>query len=278
MYSSLPKFLFLLLLCVGLLAGCEKPPAAFTPKDNPFEVVPAQFKQKVLIENFVAEWTSTSLQAAVLTQSLQKDHPEEVIAINLHVNDWLSIPFHENLSDLLGGLIEVPRAAINRLPLGGGGSYTLLPMNAWTSGTVQALKTEAPIAMAIESGLIKTNEGFAQVFIAHKQAISGDLRLFLYLTQNQIPALFQEGAGTAFYHQDVLRDVLPDVNGLPVVLGEEYTEGEIITQKFPSINLQNLDLTQLKLTAVLVSMDPDFRKIRVVNAQQVHFGGNKYWN
>ena len=278
MHVRLALFLFCTLWMGFLQSSCTKPATEFVPKENPFEVVPARFPQKVLMESFVAEWTSSSLQAAVQTGNITKEYPDAVYPVNLHVNDWLSIPFHEYLSDLLGGLLDVPRAAVNRTPAAGKDSYTLLPPGEWTKAIEQALQPEAPLALSIATGFTNAQSGYADVYIAHKQAISGDLRVFLYLSQDQIPALFQQGATDVFHHQHVLRDVVPGLDGEPVSLNEEFPEGEIIRKSFPSINLQNLDLTQVKLTAFVARMDPDFRNMRILNVQQVSFGGNKYWD
>lgn len=278
MLPRLSIFLSAALLSALLWTNCTKPTTEFTPKNNPFEVVPARFRQKVLIESFVAEWTSSSLQAALKTSAITTEYPDEVFTVNLHVNDWLSIPFHEHLSDLLGGLIDVPRAAINRIPNTAKDSYTLLPIGEWTNGINQALKTASSLALAIETGFTTSKTGFANVYIAHKEAISGNIRLFLYITQDQIPALFQQGATDVYHHQNVLRDVLPGIGGEAVSLSEDFPDGVIVKTSFPAINLQNLDLTQLKLTAFVARMDSDFRKMRILNVQQVRFGGNKYWD
>jgi hypothetical protein len=66
--------------------------------------------------------------------------------------------------------------------------------------------------------------------------------------------------------------------GEPVLLNEAFDEGEIKQVSFSNIDLQNLDKSNLRFLAILYQYNTDFRKMKILNVQEVGLGGNKYWD
>jgi|688.fasta_scaffold278720_2 hypothetical protein len=276
------KYILPFLFTILMYASCKDAAPIVIPKDNPFEVLPVRYVQNVLLESFVAEWTSETIQTSLLEDQLKLMYPNRLFVANLHVNDWLEIPYTNYLSGELGGLLTVPRAAINRTPgtntLLNEDNVSLLSSTNWQTAIEKALKVEASLCLSLETGLSSNKTGFINVYIAHKDALVADTRIGIYLVQDGVPALFQTGATDVFIHNNVLSNVLPSMEEDTISIREEAPQGEIIQRSFSNIDLKNIDVTKLKAIVFIYTADPDFRKIRIINSQEVKWGGNKYWD
>lgn len=276
------KALLNITLCCLFLLSCSDKKTTSLVRENPFEVTPANFRQNVLMECFVAEWASESIQATSLIEELKTIHPHRVFSCNLHVGDWLETPYSDELSNQLGGLIELPKAAINREPLVLPSSlengFSLLSTTQWSYQLSKVLSSQAKAVLALESKWQNEFKADLNVYIAHKEAIEGDTRVQVYLIQDSIVSSTQSGTSDFYVHQDVFRNVVLPSLGEPVLLNEAFDEGEIKQVSFSNIDLQNLDKSNLRFLAILYQYNTDFRKMKILNVQEVGLGGNKYWD
>ena len=274
-------YIYILSLLV-FFSACNEKNATNPISSNPFEVMPATFKQNVLLESFVAEWANESIESAALIEELKNAYPNRVYPCNLHVGDWLETPYSDVLSNQLGGLIELPKASINRIPLALTSSiengFTLLSRQHWGFQIGKALSSQAKVAIALESKITSSNQVDLSVYLAHKEALLGDVRLQVYLLQDNIKTSTQSGGSDNYLHQYVLQGIASEFPGELVILTEESEEGEIVKSQFSLINIAGLDKTNLRLMAVLYEYNTDFRKMKVLNVQDVRIGGNKYWD
>ena len=133
------------------------------------------------------------------------------------------------------------------------------------------------MALAMETVFADAAHVKASVYVARREALPGTMRLLIYLTQDSLPALFQQGGTDVYVHRDVLRDVFPSAEGMLIDLSSKPEGGLISRYDFNDISFGNLPLTQLRLTAVLGQLGKDYRDSRILNVQQVRPGGNRYW-
>lgn len=276
------KHLLFIVGSVVLMFGCKPQTPVITPTENPFEVMPSVYRQNVLMESFVSETNAATLQHALDVEQLKSLYGQRLILVNFHEDDWLETPYTDLLSTMLGGLIATPRAAFNRIPAtianNGETNYTLLSKPNWTNAITNALAQEAPLSIALSSKNITASIGRVEVYLARKTPLLGDTRIGLYLVQDSIPALFQVGATDVFEHNHVVNKTFPDHAGLTIDLTSEIEDATIDHYTFEQVDLQQLDQRNLTAVVFVYSYDTDFRNIKIINAQSVKWGGNKYWD
>ncbi len=274
------KNFFTLLFSLSLLS-CNKTLPIITPESDAYKVFPTQMKQKVLIENFVSEFLEKSVTNSFFVNTLEEKYGNSLIFCNVHKQDWLETPFTSDLITLLGGFIYYPRAAINRLngnnTQGEDGKTMLDPIN-WESTIERALQEEPTISLAVKTAIDKDLKGSVELYIAHKEAILQDTRIGLYMVEDNIQSLFQQGANDNFLHQHVMKNALLPVQGEPIQLTNEVPQGEILIKQFSDIELKLYHLNNAHLVAFIFNYDADYKKIKVLNAIKVKFGANKFWN
>lgn len=272
------------LLGISLLLACKKNNNEITPTQNPFEVMPASLVQNVLLENFTGEWCAPCVNAASQIQALQLKYGVRLKVVNIHYNDWLEISYGNYLAGELGGLINIPRAAVNRSPgvqtfNGADDQYSLLAPINWDNAIRQQLMqpNQAPVAIALScSG--KSNNATVTAYIAHPQNINANTRIGLYIIDKEVQAIQQQGANSNYKHAQVLVDNLGFETTDTVSLINEENKAAISKKTFAGINLSKYDLSHIEIVVLVYTYDIDYRKMKILNVQNVLWGGNKYWD
>lgn len=267
------------------LFACKDKTAIIVPTQNAFEVMPSKFIQNVLIEEFGGEWCAPCVEGAKTIGILKEKYPNRIKAVSIHYNDWLEIPYQNYLATLLGGLVSYPRASINRISgektvNGLDDTYTLLSLQNWDNTISKNINNEASISIALETLTPSANVGQLNVYIARKTAITTDTRIGVYFVEDNIQSVFQQGANTNFIHQNVLKDVM-NYDGDAIKLFQTIDGDdapEILKSSFENIDLTKFNLMNLKVIVFVYNYDNDFRKMRILNVQEVKWGGNKYWD
>lgn len=271
--------------CLGsllLLASCMDKKPVVIPEENAFKVFPVTFKQKVLLENIVSEAVGQSVENSFFIAQLQQKYGDRLIVANLHKQDWLETPYTNDLITMLGGLSSYPRAAINRSlsidELPSENDIALMKPINWEYHIEKALQQEADVAMGLETEMVNPQMGSIKVHIAHKKNLGADMRMGLYMVENNIQSIFQVESNENYKHQDVMKNSIFDIMGDAIDLSAENEEGEIITKEYRDIDLKFYHLEHLHVVAFLYNYDKDFRKMRIHNVATVQFGGVKFWN
>lgn len=276
------KKLFLPIIIAIIFTSCRDKKTDFVPQQNPFDVFPTHFQKKVLLENFVSETDENTIQNNQLINQLVDKYQSNLIVSNIHKQDWLETPYTNDIATMLGGLQSYGRAAVNRLvgenTVQHDDNFTLLQTVNWDYTIQRALNDTAKIALAIETQVDKKNIGSVQLHIAHKEAIEKDLRIGIYMIENNIQSLFQLGGDANFLHQHVMKSSLFDILGDTILLDTEYADGEIKTKTYQNIDLKLFHVNNLYLVAFIYNYDIDFRKMKIYNAIEVKMGGVKFWN
>lgn len=272
---------FLFCICIFIFLGCEDK-TQVVPNTNPFEVIPQNFKQNCLLENFCSEANGSCVANSFYLDTLLQQYKSHLVVCNFHTNDWLESPTSNQLSSTLGGLVGVPRAAINREPAlntvnSEDGVVIYSPIN-WLTNLTRIYKKQATCVLSIETGFETSEKGFATIYIAHKEAIVKETKLVVYAVEDNIPQFNQQNATPNFVHNHVFKKILTNNEGELVNLSNSSTAGEIIPITISAIELNNYNLANLYLIAFLYQPNADYRKLNVLNVQQVKFGAVKTWD
>ncbi len=275
------KHVLTILMFVVVLA-CKDKANVIIPEQDPFKVFPSQIVQHVLLEHFVSESNEESVENSFFIKALEKKYGSRFIATGLHKQDWLETPYSDELATRLGGMSSYPRAAVNRMPgihtVMGEDHFTLLhPLN-WDYAIERALAENPAIALAVETKIVEGKSGRVKLHIAGRNGWSNDLRVGMYLIEDSVQSIFQQGSSEQFLHQHVMKYSLFGFEGDTLQLKSEDRGNEIISQTYDPIDLTFYNPDRLYLVAFVFNYDPDFRKMKICNAVKVKFGGTKFWN
>jgi hypothetical protein len=281
------RYFLLLLLFAAIGFSCRKNhDKPIVPVENVFEVMPVRFPQHVLLEYFSDEGQLATIDHAKQVSDLMLQYPTQLFPVNIHRNDFLATSFTPYIEIALGGLVNISRGAINRMPASGAGSedgLILISPEHWESAILRARSSqEAPLSIALETGVNTADgdtakPGYCRVHVAHKTPIEGDIRLVVYLLENNVQSKFQVGAPPGFTHQYVFKDILTAFEGNPIQLNEVSSNGSIHTYLFDQIDISQVNILNASIVAFIYKNDPDFRKRSVLNVQGVKFFGIKPW-
>ncbi len=283
-FTTVIKNVILIALIALLLGSCTKQhEPVIIPSQNPFEVMPVRFQQNVLLEYFSDETQAATVENGMYVEALKVNYPHRLFAANFHNNDFLTTSYTTHVANLLGGLINTSKGAVNRTAgkqtIGSEDGLVLLSPNNWDFEIAKQLnKGDASLSIALETGVNETNVGFINVYVAHKKALPADTRLVLYLLEDNIEPVFQQGNIPTFKHSNVLKNVLTSFEGDSIDLNTASEKGIIQKASFTSINLGDYNVANLKVIAFIYTSDADFRKRQILNVQEAGFYGLHYWD
>lgn len=278
------KKLLLPFLLAMILIGCQKQEdIIITPSNNPFEVMPERFQQNILLEHFSDEAQSVTVENSLFVDQLKSKYPSRLIVANFHQNDFLATSYSSFLGTSLGGLLSISKGAINRnigkQTLAQEDGQVLLSPQNWEGAILQALqKPDAPLSISLETGTEANDVGFVKVYIAHKTSISPTAKLVVYLLEDNIQPIFQNGNQIGFSHQNVFKNLLTEYEGDSVDLTGSSEKGLIHKSTFTNINLNNYNVANLKVIAFVYENHPDFKQKQILNSQEANFYGVHYWD
>ncbi|MBK7763139.1 MAG: Omp28-related outer membrane protein [Bacteroidetes bacterium] len=273
-----------LLLFISLFSACKQDGQVIVPSRNPFEVMPIKLKQNVLLESFSEESQSTTVTNSELIDQLKAKYTGRLISANFHRNDFLATSYADFLAAKLGGLVFNSKGCVHRKvgsnTIGGSEDNLLLlsPVN-WDYAIEKIVNQDiAPLSISLETTTDANGKGLVNIYIAHKESITSDTRLVVYLLEDNIQPIFQVGAPTDYLHQNVFKNVLTSYDGDAIDLSKSSSKGEIIKRSLSGINLADYNVQNLKVIAFIYSYSSDSRKIKVINVQEVNFFGVHYWD
>lgn len=275
------KWLSIFCSCLFVVSCSDRQPTIVV-QENPLKVHPVHYRQNVLLEGLQAEWLESSIPAAAQVEQFRQQYPGRVCAAQFHVQDWLETPISDQLISFLGGTIGYPKAALNRMP----GEQTeqqedgliwLSPIN-WQAAVQRQLILEAPLAMALEHQVFSENSSQLIIHIAHKQSFPQNLRLVVYAVEDSVKNIFQQGATGSYFHPSVFKNCLTSFEGDTIQLSEEFPEGTIRIKTLENLDLSQLNKSLLRLVVFIYQEDSSYQKRKVLNVQEVRYGGIRYWN
>ncbi len=273
-----------LLLFILVFSACKRDGQVIVPSRNPFEVMPIRFKQNVLLESFSEESQSVTVTNGELIQQLKVKYFGRLISANFHRNDFLATSYTDYIAAKLGGLVSISKGCVQRKvgenTIGGSEDNLLLlsPSN-WDYAIEKLVKQEeASVSISLETSTDVNGKGIINIYVAHKEAITTDTRLVVYLLEDHVTPVFQQDAPLGYLHQNVFKNVLTTYEGDIIDLSKSSSKGEIIKRSISGINLADYNVQNLKVIAFIYSNSSDSRKIKIINVQEVNFFGVHYWD
>lgn len=247
-----------------------------TPVDEQITAPPQNFVKKVMIEMFNGEDYDV-VDADAEVKSIINSNSGKVYSASIHFGDHLQIAQHDVVTQHLGGITAYPRSAIDRVPADEGSSQsgeTIYSRGLWNVNTDLRLQETADVGLAIQSA-VTGNTASCEVLISNKSAIIADTRLTVYLIENGVKAINQNGVTGTYYHDRVLRRVLTSGLGNPI----DLTDGTgTISRPFNSFDISNLNSNNLYIIAFINKVGPNSDTHEILNVQMVKLGNTKNWN
>ncbi|MDQ3018121.1 MAG: Omp28-related outer membrane protein [Bacteroidota bacterium] len=245
------KSLFILFIST-LLISCEENRRVIVP------FVP-EGDRVVLLEEFTGKGCTNCPKGSREIENLLTLFPENLIAVSIHAGFFanpqlfplgqydLRTDEGELLIDYLGSPIGYPSGVVNRTLFNG---EMQLGANAWSSAISQYIQTPPAVDLAIER---EYNEATRELTLTvngiGKEAISGELKLSIMLTESGIVDAQddQEAGGIVqdYVHRHVLRDMLTPATG--ETLTTNFSIGQTFSKTFattidPVWVVSNMDL------------------------------------
>lgn len=263
--------------------SCTKTDDASTPgntgnnNDPLAEVgaVPSTFTKKVLIEKYTGEWCVNCPDGAAVLKSVLDANPEHALAAEVHQGDWLELPQLTTLKTHLGGIGGYPRASIDRVPAEDASSQdgmVVYSRGYWPANTSRLAATAAEAGLAIVSKL-NGNALDIKVFTAGKTDISGDVRLTVYILEDNIVAKSQVGGSAGYTHHHVLRKVVSAGLGDPITV----KAGQYSVKEYKGVDVSPYNKANVKVLAFINVVGASSTQHRIVNAQETEAGQTHKW-
>lgn len=272
------KAILLALVVTGVFVmdSCKDEDEEPTPVDEQITAPPQNFTKKVMIEMFNGESFDVK-DADNEISSIIKSNPGLVYSASLHFDDHLEIGQHDVVVTHLGGIDAYPRSAVDRVPADEGSSQageTIYSRGLWNVNSDLRLQESAEVGLAIQSA-ITGNTASCEVLISNNAEIIADTRLTVYLIENNLNAINQNGVTGSYTHNRVLRQVLSAGLGDPIDLAEVTGT---ISRSFNSFDISNYNSKNLYLIAFINKVGPNAETHEILNVQQVKLGNTKNWN
>ena len=182
---------YLFLLLVLFLNSCSKnPPAIPNPANAPdVSAVPADFEQKIVIENFTQTTCGQCPKASLILDSLIRFNPDRVYGASIHISDVLadtlsnSIFTGQNYYDSLFNSSGIyPSGMVNRV----GTSVSDFSPDQWASKVFTSMGRTPSCGIAIEAKDIHDNKLSLTVHVGFSAALAGDYRIHTYLMEDNV--------------------------------------------------------------------------------------------
>lgn len=273
-----------LIYCFFIVSSiaCKRNYDVITPKENPFEVFPSFMTKHILLENIVSETMYATVENSKIIENLKNKYKNQLIVCNMHKQDWLDTGFTEFFITKMGGLPDYPRAAVNRTVatkfLNADNHYSLISPLHWQLAIDNTLQEETHLTLAAQTFVSNNKMGKLILHIAFDSSIYNNLKVGIYLVQNNIKSVFQVGASPQFLHQYVLKESITNIDGDSIVLQPNVNGVNIMSVTYDQIDLSLYDIQNAQIIAFIFEDNKEFRKIKVLNSIELKWGGFKYWN
>jgi hypothetical protein len=261
------KNIVYLFLSIIFISSCsEESPPGLDEKDKKVAdsnyVAPLETKQDrvVLIEELTAVQCANCPQAATILKTMSDANPDRILTVGIHPSSSnLAEPIFEKskydfrvedsdeIVSLLGGIIELPCASINREVLGSGLIFDK-DKGTWSTRVTPLLAETTPVNITVNSSYQSdNNRGELVLKVAFTEEVSEELFVTAYIIENDIEDYQKDGSEKILYdHQHVFRDAITSISGSDLNFTDK-TAGTVIQKRInfsPTIegdNAWNID-------------------------------------
>ena len=255
-------------MLVLLSAGCKKNDAPAGPLGN----MPDHFVQRVMIEELTAEWCPTCPHGDSTLDTIRQRYGDTVVIVSIHWQDAFDKALtYEPVIDSFGQTNGYfPSAAINRI-------QDLNSTDFWygTQDWLAAVSTQVSADNKTGIALVSTVIGDSatiEVHIGFHATNAYDMRLNVFLVENNVPQQNQDGGYPGYIHQDVLRAIVTPVLGAPFSMN---TMTEVVKKYRVSIAGYNASNLVFATSVSKWGTAPTDR--HVFNARKVAVGQTAKW-
>ncbi len=214
----------------------------------------------------------------------------QALAFSMHHVDNISTNAADTFRNATG-LTIFPSATVDRRRIPGQNDFFIRP-NAWNAAVQYRQSRYAPASVGI---VAQTFEPASRTLTAEVRTrffgpVSGDLRLNLFVVEDSIVGIgpgsaqandFNNDYTSPFYlmgdpinpftHRRVLRAVLGGTWGTAGVVPNTVGDGDAFSYTYNYVFPQNVNLSRVRLIAVLQRFDPDPFKRHILNAGDAPF-------
>ena len=148
--------------------------------------------------------------------------------------------------------------------------------NGIITATTSRLGTTANCGFKLETSI--DNEDKAEIIVTAGwlQTISGDTKLTVYLVEDKVPQISQQGTNNPNYiHDQVVRQVLTPYLGEAIDMNQKAMDQKSFS--FSNIDLTDYKKDDLQAVAFITRYGNDFTESEVLNVQWVKLGENIGW-
>lgn len=181
------KQIFIAALMIVSVISCKKKDdssdEAVTPAAN-ITAVPASFSPKVILEEFTGAWCGYCPRGADQSDKIVLANPGKFFPVAIHAGgtEVMKIAAGNSIDSIYNDY-GYPGGMINRVTVG---SSATLATNYWSSKTTAQLALVPDGGLAIDASKIENNILTLDVHAGFKSAITGDLRLIVYLVEKSV--------------------------------------------------------------------------------------------
>jgi hypothetical protein len=284
--KMLIRFIFIVLPLMAItLGGCKKDKLVTGQPNYAAQLgtMPAQFVQRVMLEETTGEWCSNCPDGAAIITQLQQQYGDTLVPVSVHCGDFLdySAVYQQTVDAFFQGTPEsnitlpgmgVPSGATNRVnDIMYSYNDIWYTRSDWSINIISLLQTNYQTGIALITS-IQGDSAVIEVHVGFHQTNNYDMRLNVFLVENNIPQQNQQNATLPYFHQQVLRNIPTPVLGDPVSMS---TIQEIIkTYKVP---ITGYVAANLVVAASVEKWGTDPSDRAVFNARQVALGQIARW-
>lgn len=271
------KSVVIILLIVVILGCTEKNSFVdVTPNQKVFDTtylaaVEQPQQRRILIEEFTGVSCPPCPSGHELVRNLKKQYPERIVVIANHVFNFpQAIPIKglsrydfrtqdaTDIGKLFGGVSYMPAAVFNRKKIG---SDYLINTTAWASAVLAQTELSTPVNV-YASSTFNNNSHVATVKIrlAYTEVVSKKHALTVAITESKIiDAQKNQSAIDTFYtHNYVLRDVITQLNGSPILdIQGSKEQGRVIERTFQVSIDSAWEVTNCRIIAFVHMIEGD---------------------
>ena len=196
------KLLFAALLpflAISLSTGCKKTDGS----SSPLGTVPDHFAQRVMMEEWTGEWCGSCPYGESIIEQYKRTYGDSVIVASIHESDWLANSAYNPVSYAFAQYnFGFPCAAINRIKDPAGSDFWYSSSH-WTGRIPALMSQDHKTGIALISSF-SGDSATIEVHVAFKETNTNDMRLNVFLVENNIAAHAQTGAGSGYVHLSLI--------------------------------------------------------------------------
>jgi len=252
--------------------------------------LPAEYTQKVLIEEVTGTWCPYCPDGAYRLQQLVDANPGKVFGAAYHWSDALAISEVSAWGSGLGGVPFYPSGAVNRTEYLDKG--IIIGRGYWPTVTATALAQTAPCGLRIVSEVVGSTASI-DVFTGFYTTVTSELRLTILLTEDEITGYPQQNwydkndPTSPFYekgdpivdfvHQHVVRGFVTPVLG-DTIAAVQTVAGACSTFSYNYTVPAGWVKANVSVVALVNGYGLNLSDMQVINVQKVTLGGTQDWD